>query len=59
MDSFAFLNFVIKNNDRAFQFSVQPGCPWEDAQSALDQFKTELDSLKKQQEDKAQENKEQ
>jgi hypothetical protein len=46
MDSFAFFNFVIKKNDKLFQFSVQPGTPWEEAQSALDDFKSELENLK-------------
>ena len=54
MDSFAFFNFVIKKNDKLFQFSVQPGCPWEEAQAALDEFKIELEKLKKEQEEKSQ-----
>lgn len=54
MDSFAFFNFVIKKNDKAFQFSVQPGCPWNEAQEALDEFKSELEKLRVDQESKAQ-----
>lgn len=54
MDSFALFNFVIKNNDKIFQFSVQPGCPWQEAQDALEQFKKELENLRLEQEKKAQ-----
>lgn len=54
MDSFAFFNFVIKKSDKLFQFSVQPGCPWEEAQLALDEFKVELDKLRVEQESKVQ-----
>jgi len=52
MNSFAFFNFVIQKNNKTFQFSVQPGCPWEEAQAALDEFKSELEKLKIEQESK-------
>jgi hypothetical protein len=52
MDSFAFFNFVIKKDNKIFQFSVQPGTPWQEAHVVLDQFKDELEKLRISQESK-------
>jgi hypothetical protein len=46
MDQFVLFHFAIKKNERFYQFSVQPGTPWEDVESALDEIKANIITLK-------------
>lgn len=40
MDQQVLFHFMVKKNDRFFQFIVPPGTQWDEIQSALDEFKS-------------------
>lgn len=46
MNQFALFHFTIEKNNKLYQFVVQPGSSWEDIESALDEFKTNMQDLK-------------
>lgn len=46
MNQYVLFNFSLVKNDRIFQFSVQPGAPWEDVEAILDEFKVNVIRLK-------------
>lgn len=53
MNQFALFHFTITKNDRLFQVLIQPGTPWEDLESVLDEFKEKFSEIKKDQLEKA------
>jgi hypothetical protein len=42
VNHYALFHFSLQKNGRFFQFSVQPGTPWEDIPAVLDEFKQEI-----------------
>ncbi len=52
MDQFALIHFASKQNDKTFFFVCQPGVPYLDALGALEEFKVEIERLKKEGEER-------
>ena len=46
MNQFVLFHFVITKNDRVYEFSVQPGTPWDDIEEVLEEFKEKFRQLK-------------
>ena len=57
MDQYLFLNFAIAKNNKSFQLLIQPGCPFEEVQEVLSQYKADFEQLQKDQLAKAEEEK--
>lgn len=61
MDQLVLFHFAIKREyeiegvkqTRLYELGLQPGCPWEEIDAVLDQFKQEFVAMKKQQEEAA------
>lgn len=54
MNSWTMYNFAAvrdfeandQKNQRVYQFSLQPGAPWDEIEGVLEEFKTEMKRLK-------------
>ncbi len=54
MDSYVLFHFAVardfevdgQKSKRVYQFAVQPGSPWEEIESAFEEFKAEFSKLK-------------
>jgi hypothetical protein len=46
MNQAVFFHFAIQKQERIYQFIVQPGSPWEEVESVLEDFKKDFNELR-------------